>query len=374
MPLSKYDIELDLEATPGTSHAFLVEMVGAGKRVLDVGCDTGYLGQALNARGNVTSGFEVNETTAQQARERLDRVEVGDLESIDLVSVFGAGSFDVVVFGDVLEHLRDPLPVLRRARGLLAPGGAVLISVPNIAHGDVRLALLDGRFQYNKLGILDETHTRFFTRQTLVDFVHDGGFVLDELRRTRAPLFSTEIGVVEPDFSIEVVAKLRSDPEASTYQFVARAVPADDTDATSAQALAADELATRAQRLAGPLPDSAASLREEDAETLRHRVLTARDNALGVEAEVGQLRAANAQLAAERDRLAAELDACQARLTELARQATGAAAAAAEAQALRATTTWRVGNALVAPTAKAAARVRAATRRDTAGRGRGAGA
>src|ERR1700712_3388536 len=140
MPLSKYDIQLDLDQQSNTSHALMVGMVGSNKRVLDVGCDTGYLGEALGALGNTTDGFEVNEVTAEMARTKLRRVEVGDLENTDLVEVFGPGTFAVVVFGQVLEHLRDPLRVLRQARPLLAPGGSVVISTPNIAHGDIRLA------------------------------------------------------------------------------------------------------------------------------------------------------------------------------------------------------------------------------------------
>jgi O-antigen biosynthesis protein len=242
MPLSKYDIQVDLEHRPGTSHAYMVEMVGSNKRVLDVGCDTGYLGEALQALGNSTVGFEVNETTAQQARTRINRVEVGDLESTDLVEVFGRGSFDVVIFGDVLEHLRDPLPVLRQARPLLAPGGSVIISTPNIAHGDVRLALLQGRFQYNKVGILDETHTKFFTRDTLVQFMQDAGFTLVELKRTMLDLFESEMNVRESDFDPALIAKLRADPEALTYQFVVRGVPDDSTQISSDVALLVDRL------------------------------------------------------------------------------------------------------------------------------------
>jgi 2-polyprenyl-3-methyl-5-hydroxy-6-metoxy-1,4-benzoquinol methylase len=241
MGLSKYDIEIDLENRQGTSHAFLVEMVGANKRVLDVGCDTGYLGEALNALGNETVGFEANPTTAEVARTKISRVEVGDVETTDLVALFGRGAFDVVVFGDLLEHLRDPRPALRQARPLLAPGGSVLISTPNIAHGDVRLALLAGRFHYTKVGILDDTHTRFFTRDSLVEFLHDAGFVLAELRRTRADLFSTEVGVVESDYDPELVARLREDDEATTYQFVVRAVPDDAATIESEQTLRLDE-------------------------------------------------------------------------------------------------------------------------------------
>jgi 2-polyprenyl-3-methyl-5-hydroxy-6-metoxy-1,4-benzoquinol methylase len=243
MAVSKYDIDIDLANRAGTSHAYLVELVGSNKRVLDVGCDTGYLGEALNTRGNVTTGFEYNQVSAAEARKRLARVEIGDLESSDLVELFGRASFDIVVFGDVLEHLRDPLRVLRQARGLLAPGGSVLISVPNIAHGDVRLALLRGRFNYTQVGLLDDTHTRFFTRDSLVTFLQDAGFVLVELRRTVAELFTTEVGVTEADFDPAIVAQLRADPEATTYQFVLRAVPDDAAEITSEQAVRTYELA-----------------------------------------------------------------------------------------------------------------------------------
>jgi 2-polyprenyl-3-methyl-5-hydroxy-6-metoxy-1,4-benzoquinol methylase len=249
MPLSKYDIELDLTQRAGTSHAFLVEMVGANKRVLDVGCDTGYLGESLGAFGNQVWGFEISEETAELAKQRLVDCEVGDLEATDLAEVFGPGSFEVVVFGDVLEHLRDPLTVLRRSRRLLQPGGSVLISTPNVAHGDVRLALLKGQFRYNKLGILDETHTRFFTAESLQEFAHDAGFVIAELRRTRADLFSTEIGVTEGEWDPSLVERLRQDPEATTYQFVARLVPDDATTAVTEQAMRVDGLNNRVELL-----------------------------------------------------------------------------------------------------------------------------
>jgi 2-polyprenyl-3-methyl-5-hydroxy-6-metoxy-1,4-benzoquinol methylase len=283
--VSKYDIEIDLENRQGTSHAFLVEMVGANKRVLDVGCDTGYLGEALSALGNETVGFEANPATAEVARAKMSRVEIGDLETTDLVELFGRGSFEVIVFGDVLEHLRDPLPVLRQARPLLAPGGSVLVSTPNVAHGDVRLALLDGRFRYTKVGILDDTHTRFFTRDSLVQFLHDAGFVLMDLRRTRADLFTTEVGVVETDYDPALVARLRADDEATTYQFVVRAVPDDAVTVESDQALRLDEaqgaLAAERRRVAELTATRDELVRE--VESLRARlneVQTAHDHAV----------------------------------------------------------------------------------------------
>src|SRR4029077_14026979 len=167
----------------------------------------------------------------------------------------------------------------------LAPGGSVLISTPNVAHGDVRLALLDGRFRYTKVGILDDTHTRFFTRDSLVQFLHDAGFVLADLRRTRADLFSTEGGVVESDYDTQLVCRLREDDEATTYQFVVRAVPDDAATVESDQALRLDEaqraLAAERRRVA-----KLTAARDElagEIEALRSRlneVQTAHDNAV----------------------------------------------------------------------------------------------
>lgn len=264
MALSKYDIELDLAAGPDTSHAYMVELIGHNGDVLDVGCDTGYLGEVLATRGNRVAGVEIDEVTAEAARQRLTEVFVADLEATDLVEHFGAGRFDVVVFGDVLEHLRDPLPVLRRARDLLKPGGSVVISTPNVAHGDIRLSLLQGNWRYTKVGILDHTHTRFFTRESLDAFAQEAGFVVTDWRRTSAPLFGTETELDPAAFPADLVQRLAADPEATTYQFVVRIVPA---DAATHQAAIAGDLDTARTELAGA---------RREIEQLRHELAGAR--------------------------------------------------------------------------------------------------
>jgi 2-polyprenyl-3-methyl-5-hydroxy-6-metoxy-1,4-benzoquinol methylase len=242
----------------------MLELVGSNKDVLDVGCNTGYLATALIAHGCTVTGVEKNPEAAEQASKRLERVLVADLEFVDLESEFGRDTFDAVIFGDVLEHLRDPLRVLRGARSLLRPGGYVVISVPNIAHGDVRLALLGGHFNYGGVGLLDDTHLRFFTRESLVKFLADCGFVLSELRRSVAPLFSTEIGISEADFDPDLVDSLREDVEANTYQFVLTAIPDDATAIVAQQALRVDELVAERTRLKGEVDRLTAALREEE--------------------------------------------------------------------------------------------------------------
>jgi 2-polyprenyl-3-methyl-5-hydroxy-6-metoxy-1,4-benzoquinol methylase len=240
----RYDTDIDL-SRGNNSHTLMVDLVGGNKRVLDVGCATGYLAEALVARGCTVSGVEFDAEAAEEARPHLDRLVVADLEQVDLAEEFGDDRFDVIVFGDVLEHLRDPLAVLRSARRLLADRGSVVASIPNIAHGSVRLALLAGRFDYQPLGLLDTTHVRFFTRASVEDLFREAGMVPIDVRRTTAGFFDTPVPVSEGEFTPEVIDAVLADPESSTYQFVLRAV-ADDADAAVSK-LRADADARRAR-------------------------------------------------------------------------------------------------------------------------------
>lgn len=231
----KYEAEIDLRKE-NTSHALLVELVGRDKRVLDVGCASGYLGTMLKRRGCRVSGVEVDSTAAQEAEQVLDDVLIGDVGALDLVEHFGKESFDVVVFGDVLEHLTDPVSVLRRVRPLLADSGSVVASIPNVAHGSVRLSLLKGQFEYQELGLLDSTHLRFFTRGSVHETFREAGLLPVDMRRTTAGVFDTEIGVRREDFDPGIVDAVEGDPDSTTYQFVVRAVPTDCPDAGGVQA------------------------------------------------------------------------------------------------------------------------------------------
>ena len=133
--------------------------------------------------------------------------------TLDLGAELGDGRFDAVLFADVLEHLRDPAAMLRRARPFVAEGGAVVASIPNIVHISVRLALLGGEFRYRELGLLDDTHVRFFTRESIVDLFESEGFVVSTWRRRHVELEAAEITRVSrsPD---ELAAWRGADPEA----------------------------------------------------------------------------------------------------------------------------------------------------------------
>ncbi|WP_291810517.1 class I SAM-dependent methyltransferase [Cellulomonas sp.] len=281
-----------------SSHTLIVEMVGEGRIVLDVGCASGYLGAALQERGCEVSGVEIDQQDASEARKVLGRVEVVDLETTPLDEVFEPGSFDDVIFGDVLEHLRDPAAALRSAERLLRPGGSVVVSVPNVAHGSVRLALLEGRWEYLDTGLLDRTHVTFFTYDSLMRTLHDAGLRVRELRATVFDALGTEVAVDAQVLPDEVVHWVRQQPYADVYQFVLAAGRADEvdlepTDVVPAELLPQVEdehteraLRARVARETADDPGSAAARLL----ALRHEVLVAKDHAIGQEAQLGVLR------------------------------------------------------------------------------------
>ena len=138
--------------------------------MLDVGCAEGFLARVLAERGGDVVGVEAQPAAAEQARRFCRDVVVGDVEDAG-VRARVEGPFDRVLFGDVLEHLRDPGAVLRWARDLLAPGGRVVASLPNIGHWTARRRLVRGRFPQEDHGLFDRTHLRFFTRASARELV-----------------------------------------------------------------------------------------------------------------------------------------------------------------------------------------------------------
>jgi len=100
----RYDTDVDL-SNRNNSHTLMVELVGGTKRVLDVGCATGYLAEALVERGCTVSGVESDPVAAEEARPHLERLVVGDIETMDLTEAFGADRFDAIVRKSTLSQL-----------------------------------------------------------------------------------------------------------------------------------------------------------------------------------------------------------------------------------------------------------------------------
>ena len=288
--LSHYEVDIDLEGSPNTSHTQVASLIGKDKRVLDVGCWTGDLGRSLMTQGCRVTGLEVDPGAAEKARSVLDDVVVADLNTSLVSEHFPAGSFDVVVLADVLEHLQDPARVLADVASVLAPGGQVVASIPNITHGAVRLALLQGRWSYTDTGLLDRGHLRFFDRSGVMELFDTAGFVVDELRGTAVDPLATEVEVVDARLPSTVIEWVRDQPDALVYQFVVAARPALEGEVRDPGDVPLDLVVDiqEARAVDSHTERALADLEE------RHRLLTVRDHILGLEAS-----AASAQFAAE---------------------------------------------------------------------------
>ena len=169
------------------THWFALEAVPDGATVLDVGCASGYLAAALRERDCTTFGVEPDPALAEQARAHCARVFELDVERADGRDDLPR-DLDAVLFGDVLEHLRDPWEVLSFARTLLRPGGVAFVSVPNGVHWRARLQFARGRFPQEDSGTFDRTHLRWFDLDGARELVSRAGFRIASERFTPAPL------------------------------------------------------------------------------------------------------------------------------------------------------------------------------------------
>jgi 2-polyprenyl-3-methyl-5-hydroxy-6-metoxy-1,4-benzoquinol methylase len=199
--------------------------VPAGSRVLDVGCAGGYLARALSAKGCTVVGVDKHADPA--AELACSRYYVAELDGGDWTPE--ERDFDCIMFGDVLEHLRDT-SILSRCRQWLAPGGKIVASTGNIALWFMRLQLLSGRFRYAPKGILDETHVRLYTRDTFRELIADAGFHISGEDWTVIPIekLAEAVPTLQPATTLVdsvqyVLARWR--PELFAYQFIVEGEP-----------------------------------------------------------------------------------------------------------------------------------------------------
>jgi SAM-dependent methyltransferase len=217
-----YRVTVDPAAT-NNPHSSALQLTGSGHRVLEVGCSVGHVTEHLVAAGNTVTGVEIDPEAAQEAAAFASHVHVLDLD-IQQVSSVESGRFDVIMLGDVIEHLRDPLATVADLVTLLDDGGRLIVSVPNVSHIDIRLMLLEGTWAYQHDGLLDDTHLRWFTNRSLSQLLSQVGFTARRVERVRHGIGASGLPVTPGLHSPDVIRFIESDPEAHTYQFVVEAV------------------------------------------------------------------------------------------------------------------------------------------------------
>src|SRR4051812_40861067 len=220
-----YDAPLDPE-NPRDSRSVAVKLIGTNKRVLELGPATGRITRALKQNNCEVVAIERDSRAAEMLRSLCTVIE-GDIEQLPLEHYLKGMTFDVILAGDFLEHLQDPVQVLQELRPFLGADGFVVSSIPNVTHGSVRLELLQGKFQYRDTGILDRTHLRFFTLQSIRRMFSEAGYEVELVQRLTSDPFvepMTGQAVADPQtLSPDVRRLVEDDAESLTVQFIVRA-------------------------------------------------------------------------------------------------------------------------------------------------------
>jgi len=174
--MSKYKFN----PNPFGAHVQIIKGVGKNKKVLEIGCTTGYISKSLKENDCTIIGIEIDEESVKVAKEYCGNVIVADVENLSELP-YPEKYFDVLLFGDILEHLKDPLRVMRNLKRYLSSDGYIVASIPNVAHIYPRLKLLFGKWDYEDIGLLDRTHLRFFTKRSARRLISDAGFKIEKM-------------------------------------------------------------------------------------------------------------------------------------------------------------------------------------------------
>lgn len=219
------EAEYELKESEGSSHTRILQMLESRPpgRILDVGCSGGRFGELLRRRGHHVTGLDSVEILGVHLR--LDEFILVDLEHGLPKQV--SGNYDVIVAADVIEHVSAPVDLLRQLTQMLAPGGEIIISTPNFGHWYSRGRVALGIFDYDRRGILDNTHLRFFMRRGLRRTVREAKLVIAELRYSGLPLSAVTEGHSTATRTVRAVDKalVKLRPTLFGYQFVARLRP-----------------------------------------------------------------------------------------------------------------------------------------------------
>lgn len=218
--MGKYNHTLDMDGD--NSASLILRQVKPWSTVVEFGPASGYMTQYLKEiLGCKIIIVEIDYNDGLEASKYADESLIGypngDIEMWQWVNF---DPVDHVIFADVLEHLRDPWKVLARAAKIIKDDGSILISIPNVGHNSVIIDLINGKFNYRDLGLLDNTHLRFFTRESLLQMVADAGLRVEKEMNTYCAVEHTEFKNNLTDVPEEVSNVLQNRPDGILYQFV----------------------------------------------------------------------------------------------------------------------------------------------------------
>ena len=218
--------EYTQKLSPYSSHTLLLESLppeGRGRRVLDVGCATGYLARILAQRGFQVVGIERPGGYGDNFPESVELVEA----NLDAGVPALRGRFSYVICGDILEHLRDPERILTQLTRVMEPDGALIASLPNSGNLYFRLTVLKGEFPQQDKGLFDRTHVRFYMWRGWRELFESAGLDVEGKKVSGVPLglalprWDGSAPVRALEWLAFLLARLR--PTLFAYQFIVTA-------------------------------------------------------------------------------------------------------------------------------------------------------
>lgn len=199
-------------------------------RVIEVGCMHGVLAKAYRARNPacVYVGIDIEPDYVKVAAPNCTQALTGDIELFSPEIFESFFPSDCWVFGDCLEHLRDPWSLLARVRAGIDRNGCLVACIPNAQHWSVQYRLVSGNLFYEDSGLLDRTHLRWFTRLSIIKMFTETGWKIEQglSRVLYAPQQEQPLKAIadmarqsgmDPDVAVQ---------DAIPYQYVFKVTPA----------------------------------------------------------------------------------------------------------------------------------------------------
>ncbi len=214
----KYNFDLQLDDR--NSLTLIAKQVERETVVLEFGPANGRLTHYLKEHKNCkVYAVEIDEEAAKDASKYTEDILVGDIEKLEWLTRWENIEFDYIIFADVLEHLRNPMEVLKQTKCLLKDEGKVLLSVPNVAHNSVLINLHRNIFSYTKVGLLDDTHIHLFSYYSLKEMCSFAGYTPVVEDAVYIGVGDTEIHNSYKDVSGGLEKELRNRKYGNVYQF-----------------------------------------------------------------------------------------------------------------------------------------------------------
>ena len=219
--MSKYDFGYNIEENRTNRWAF--ENVEVNSRVLELGPAGGTLTKSLYEKKKCHIDIvELDEQDGKLAAQYAEKAVVGTNGNLNLdwYEVFSENRYDYIVALDVLEHLANPEHTLQKASKLLKPTGKILLSVPNVAHNAVIIELLQNRFTYGRLGLLDNTHIHFFAYESICQMLKNVGLYINKQEAVLKCVSDTELPSRYEDLGAELGHLLKQRKYGEVYQYL----------------------------------------------------------------------------------------------------------------------------------------------------------